>query len=123
MSGCMNAGRPGCHGKLCRAAHFSLRQLPTVRYPIGDNGLSDTAAEPETGWVCGLISRKGVSRGSLDVPGFTGGQRPMYLIAAAGSLEPPVAAGDLITVNGTAHRVLTVSMSEQLTAELIAEEG
>lgn len=123
MSGCTNTGRPGCRGRLCRSAHSSLRQLPVVRYPAGDDGRPDLTAQPVEGWVCGLLSYKPASKnGFLDIPGVSGGQRPMYIIAAAGSLEPPLAAGDRITADGRTMAACAVSEADCLTADLIPAE-
>lgn len=123
MSGCLDAGRPGCRGRLCRSAHGLLRRLPTVRYPAGDNGLPNRDAQPERGWVCGLVSyRSAPDSGSLDIPGVTGGRRTMQLIVASGSLEPQILSGDRITANGMKFQVCSVSRTDFLTAELIPTE-
>lgn len=119
MSRCINAGRPGCHGRLCRAAHSSLRQLPVVRYA----GLTaDPSTQPQDGWVCALVSHSSGRTGASDIPGTLGGQRPLHLTAAAGSLEPPLVSGDLISVNEQTYRVSSVCRSDVLTAELIPTE-
>jgi len=122
MSRCQKAGRPGCRGRLCRAAHASLRRLPTVRYPAGDDGRPDTAAQPTNGWVCGLLSYRHAGNAALDIPGHSGGQRAMWFIAAAGSLEPAVMIGDCITANKKTYIVSSVTQADQLTAELIPAE-
>ena len=122
MSGCFDTGRPGCRGMLCRSAHASLRQLPVMRYPADEYGRPDLSAQPEAGWVCALIScRSGRSGSTLGVPGTTGGQLPMQLAAAAGSLTPPLAAGDRVTVDGQCWRAVSVVSGQPVTAELIPE--
>ena len=121
MSGYCDTGRPGCHGKLCRAAHFSLRKLPVIRYPADDAGL--TASDGYTGWICGIVSFASQSvSGKLRVPGTTGGQRPVHLVVAAGSLEPAVLAGDLISVDNKEWTAVSVSVGDHLTAELVPSE-
>lgn len=123
MSGCFDTGRPGCRGMLCRSAHASLRRLPVRRYPHDDCGSPDLSAQPLEGWVCALISfSRGETGGSLSVPGITGGQQSMYAVAAAGSLEPPLAAGDRMTADGRQMRVGTVSSGRFITAALEPEE-
>lgn len=120
MSRCIDSGRPGCRGLLCRAAHIQLRQLPVVRYPAGDDGRPDLKAIPERGWICGLLSHRSTAgSGSLDIPGTTGGRRTMYIITAAGSLEPPIAAGDRIAADGKRYTACSVSDTDCLRADLI----
>ena len=122
MSGCFDTGRPGCRGMLCRSAHASLRQLPVLRYPAGRYGRPDTAAQPERGWICALISyRSDMADGELGVPGTTGGQRPMQLLAAAGSFDIPLAAGDRVIVDGQRLRAVSVLTGQFVTAGLIPE--
>lgn len=124
MSGCFGTGRPGCRGMLCRSAHASLRQLPVMRYPTDEYGRPDITAQPVTGWVCALISRRSdMAADTLGVPGTAGGQRPLQLIAAAGSFAPPLTSGDRVTVDGQRWRAVSVVSGEFVTAGLVPEEN
>lgn len=123
MSGCFDAGRPGCRGMLCRSAHSSLRRLPVARYPADSFGRPDTSAQPDAGWVCALVSHHSGSDGDLRrVPGTTGGQLPMRAFAAAGSFDVPLAAGDRVEAEDRIWRVVSVSAGRFVTAELVPEE-
>lgn len=124
MNGCMNARRPGCRGMLCRGAHASLRRLQVFRFPVDSTGRPDLSGQPESGWVCALMTYRSPSgNGDTEVPGFIGGQQPLYLIAAAGSFDVPLAAGDIVEADGQRWRVSAVSIGHTLTAQLFPEEG
>ncbi len=123
MSGCMNAGRPGCRGMLCRGAHSSLRRLQVFRYPADDRGRPDLKQQPDSGWLCALVSPCPVpGKGETDIPGFTGGIRPLRVIAAAGSFDTPLMAGDIVEAEGRRWRTGRVELGRLLTAELLPVE-
>ncbi len=123
MSGCLDTGRPGCHGMLCRSAHASLRRLPVLRYPADDCGRPDTSAQPDSGWVCALIScSSGNPEGRLRVPGITGGQQSMQAIVAAGSFDVPLVTGDRVMLDGRRWRVSLVTTGSFVTAGMTPEE-
>ena len=122
MNGCMNARRPGCRGMLCRGAHASLRRLQVFRFPDNGTGRPDLNAQPEAGWVCALVSYRSPSpEGTTEIPGFTGGQLPLYLVIAAGSFDVPLAAGDIVEADGRRWRTEGVSTGQALTAQLLEE--
>lgn len=122
MSGCLNTGRPGCRSTLCLGAHSFLRKLPVRRYPSDALGRPDTTAHAVYGMVCAVVSSRSSAGASVtDIPGTVGGITPLRITAAAGSLEPILAPGDRVTVNGALWRVISVSAGEHLTADLLPD--
>ena len=123
MSRCPDTGRPGCRGMLCRSAHTALRRLPVERYPADEYGRPDLSAQPLTGWICALVSRSPASaEGSMDIPGVMGGEQPLYVTVAAGSLDTPLRPGDRVEAEEARWRVSRVSTGQLTTAGLTPEE-
>lgn len=116
---CSRRSLDGCGGRLCRSCSRLLRRFAVERYQTDSDGNEDTAAEPQTGSVCGFTSRERNRDGSIVIAG-RGGAR-LRLTVAADSLGG-IKCADRITVDGVICRVVSVEGTSPVIAALVPEE-
>lgn len=104
----------GCGGKVCTAFMPHLERVKVVRYPIGDNGLIDTSAEPEEGRMCCFIYSGSGLRGKnrhYYLPGVSGSRQGEFSVCVAACSFGLLEKGDRI-IRGEATYIVEMADGE-----------
>lgn len=125
MSGrlCAFGGWSGCGGMLCLSCGHLLKRMRIRRYAVRPEDVSEPEGEYTESFVCAIAARQKTREGGLSLLGRESGEALLCLSVAAGGLDPAIAQGDRLELDGREWRVVHAENGVVLRARLVLCPG